>query len=480
MVIRFLLLLVVFLIGLLPVTANADLNGTPSGIPGIDYQIIPGVNAPAASGPVDSLTGINGPTLPSPGVVPPPLFNPDGSAFVPGTPIEMPVRADGGRYRYEFDPITNMYVPLMSGDASPQARDPFAGLVPLAAPLFNPDGTSFIAGSALPMPVRADGTQLEYKWDTKSGLYIPVVNGVAMTQSAAINPFYGSDGSIIAGNGPITGSLISVSSIDPLTGKSVRVVYRSNLPSVINPDGTTNDVNVIGSKPFDLTANPSKTPTEQQLGTWAVVDKNGVVINTIDCSASVCGKDGKLSGKIDEPSWAKGGCTNGCKLVMQIPPNPITGQSMGGFTTSAANKVIYQSGVFKIISSSNGKEITRTIEKGVITDVTGERVNLSTGIQLPSVIKDPALKKQVDIDIAAAGITPIKTTKGYQLNTNDQLSAVDSTLTVVAVKKGAKSKALSLTVDNQGELFVSTNSNLKGYSIQIQRDNKVLKSVKVS
>jgi len=165
---------------------------------------------------------------------------------------------------------------------------------------------------------------------------------------------------------------------------------------------------------------------------------------------------------------------------MQIPPNPITGQSMGGFNTSTTSKVVYEGGKFKVTSNVGGKAITRTIENGVITDVTGERVSLSTGIQLPSVIKDAALKKQVDLDLAAADITPIKTTKGYQLNTDDQLSAVDSTLKVVAIKKGAKARTLSLSVDNQGELFVATGTNLKGYAIQIQRGSKVLKSVKVS
>jgi len=34
---------------------------------------------------------------------------------------------------------------------------------------------------------------------------------------------------------------------------------------------------------------------------------------------------------------------------------------------------------------------------------------------------------------------------------------------VVAIKKGVKAKTLSLTVDNQGELFVATSTDLKGY-----------------
>jgi hypothetical protein len=431
----------------------------------------------AVAEPVDSPTGIDGPTMLVP--LPPPLFNDDGSPFIPGTPIVLPIREDGGQYKYEFDPSSNMYVPLMEGDALPQDPDPLSGLVPLPPPLFNDDGSPFIPGTPIVLPIREDGTQLEYKWDAISGLYIPVVNGKAITDSVVIAPFYDSDGSVILGNGPIAGSLISITSVDPLTGKEVSVVYPSNQPPAINPDGTTNDVAVIGYTPFDLTANPSETPLDQQVGTWAVVDKNGIVINTIDCSSSICGVGGKLGGKIDEPSWAKGGCPDGCQLVIQVPPNPITGQSMGGFATSSENMVSYNDGVFKVVTTDSGKEISRTIENGIITDATGERVSLNTGIQLPSVIKDPALKKQVDIDITAADITPIKTTKGYQLSTDDQLSAVDSTLKVIAVKKGAKKKAFSLAVDNQGELFIRTNSNLSGYKIKIKRGKELLKSISV-
>jgi hypothetical protein len=487
---RVILSLTVFAGGIFPISAVADLSGSQSGIPGVDYPIIPGVNAPPATGPVESLTGINGPTLPlNPDgsicnsctlvPLPPPLFNLDGTPFVPGSPLPLPPGSDTGNYKYEYDPISKMYVPLRDGDMRPYAQDPFVGLVPLAPPLFNQDGTPFVPGSPLEMPVRADGTKLEYQWDAASGLYIPVVNGVAMSQTVAIKPFYDSNGKILPGNAPITGSLISVTSIDPLTGKEVQVVYRSNLPPVVNPDGTTNDVNVIGSKPFDLTANKSSIPVEQQQGTWAVIDKNGVVINTIDCSTSICGKDGKLGGKIIEPDWAKGGCPDGCRLVMQVPPNPITGQSMGGFSTTASNKVVFEGGVFKVTSTVNGRQVSRSIRNGVITDVTGERVELSTGIQLPSVIRDASLKRQVDAELRAADITPVKTTRGYQLVTEDQLSAVDSTLRIVAVKKGVRSKSFKLTVDNVGELFVLTSTDLSGYEIQIKRGARTLKSVKV-
>ena len=153
---------------------------------------------------------------------------------------------------------------------------------------------------------------------------------------------------------------------------------------------------------------------------------------------------------------------------------------MGGFTTTTANKVIYQGGVFKVISTVNGKQVSRSIKDGVITDITGERVELSTGIQLPSVIKDANLKKQVDAALKTADIDPVKTATGYQLATNDSLPAIDSTLKVVAVKKGAKAKTLKLTVDQTGELFVPTTADLSGYEIQIKRGSKLLTKVAVS
>jgi hypothetical protein len=112
--------------------------------------------------------------------------------------------------------------------------------------------------------------------------------------------------------------------------------------------------------------------------------------------------------------------------------------------------------------------------------VTGEKVDLSTGYQMPSVIKDANLKKQVDAALKTADIDPVKTATGYQLATADDLPAIDATLKVVAVKKGAKARTLKLTVDQTGELFVPTTSDLTGYSIQIQRGSKVLKSVTVS
>ena len=460
--------------------ANTNPDGSPTGIPGIDYPIIPGVNAPPASGPVESLTGINGP-IQSVTPLPPPLYNLDGTPFIPGSPLPLPPGSDASNYQYEYDPLTNLYVPLRPGDARPMPLDPYVGLVPLAPPLFNSDGTPFIPGTPLEIPERADGVKFSYVWDAATGLYMPTKpDGQLINSDVQVKSIYGSDGSIAAGGGPITASLISVTVFDQVTGKEVSVTYRSNLPPVINPDGTTNNANVIGAKPFDLSANPSKTPRDQQIGTWAVVDKNGLVINTIECSEILCGQAGKYGGQIEEPDWAKGGCPDGCKLVLQVPANPITGLSMGGFVSTATNKVTYQNGSFRILAKDGGKNITRTIRNGVITDTTGEKVDLSTGIQLPSNIKDAGLKRQVDAALRSIEIEPVKTTTGYQLVIDNDLPAIDASLKVVAVKPGVRARTLKLTVDKTGELFVPTTADLSGYDIQIKRGAKTLTSVKVA
>ena len=106
-------------------TADTHDAGRPTNIPGIDFPIIPGVNAPFASAPAGAPAVnpdgslVNPPIVLPPGFrpgdpapLPPPLFNPDGTPFVIGTPLEMPVRADGTRLSYDFDPLTGLYMPV--------------------------------------------------------------------------------------------------------------------------------------------------------------------------------------------------------------------------------------------------------------------------------------------------------------------------------------------------------------------------------
>jgi len=414
------------------------------------------------------------------------LFNNDGTPFVIGTPLDMPVRADGTRLSYDFDPLTGLYVPVtrVANEPAPIITEPSkiynpdgtpfipGSAAPLPPPLFNSDGTPFVVGSPLEMPVRADGTRLSYEFDPVTRMYWPTTGGEMLVSSPA---------------NPEAGGISKTLVYDPITKTTVSVTYRSAQLAVINPDGSSNDFSKIVLPKITENTTITTVPKREQIGSWAVVDKYGNVVNAIVCTERVCGGDGEWGGKITDPIT----CPNGCQLVLQVPPNPNTGQSMGGFTTGGDKKVTYKNGEFKVTSSitlptdttgkaGSAKTVVRTIKDGVITDVTGEKVDLSTGIQLPSVIKDAALKKQVDADIKAADITPVKTTKGYQLNTDDQLSAIDSTLKIVAVKKGSKAITFKLTVDNLGELFVPTTVDLTGYLIQIQRGSNVLKSVKVS
>ena len=119
----------------------------------------------------------------------------------------------------------------------------------------------------------------------------------------------------------------------------------------------------------------------------------------------------------------------------------------------------------------------RTIKNGVLTDVTGERIDLSTGFQLPSVIRDAQLKKKVDTAIAQVEIETVKSNAGYQLTTTEQLPAIDSSLKITAIKSGSKTRSLKIDIDKTGELFLPTTADLTGYEIQIKRGSKVLKRV---
>ena len=438
--------------------------------------------------------------------LPPPLFNPDGSPFVVGSKLEMPVRADGSKLEYDFDPVSGWYIPAATNStplASQFNKDgalafrpdgtPLAGFNPdgsvntnlpkpvapanpiiynpdgtlftpntpgpLPPPLFNPDGSKFIAGSKIQTPVRADGTQISYEYDAGTGLYWPAATG--------IKP-------------PVVIPAPGVSAItfvyDDVAKQMIPVTYRSAQIPAVNFDGSANTASKVTIPDVDITTPLTSIPKAAQIGSWAVVAKNGAVVNSILCSQNVCGPNGEWGGKVTDQA----NCPDGCKLVLQIPANPITGQSMGGYLTGGDNKVTYKNGEFKVatpVSSGASKNLVRTIKNGVLTDVTGERIDLSTGFQLPSLIRDAQLKKRVDTAIAQVEIEPVKLTAGYQLATTAQLPAIDTSLKITAVKTGAKTRSLKIDIDKTGELFLPTTADLSGYEIQIKRGSKVLKRV---
>jgi hypothetical protein len=445
--------------------------------------------------------------------LPPPLFNPDGTPFVVGSKLDMPVRADGSKLEYDFDPISGWYIPVQSStaplpsqfnkdgalafrpDGTPLAGFNADGSVntnlpkpvapatpviynpdgtlfspnspgPLPPPLFNSDGTPFVVGSKILTPVRQDGTQIAYDYDAGTGLYWPVSTGI---KSPVVTP------------APGVSAITFV--YDGVTKQMVPVTYRSAQIPAVNFDGSLNTASKVVI-PDVSTATPITTiPRSAQIGSWAVVGKNGAVINSILCSENVCGPNGDWGGKVVDPA----NCPDGCSLVLQVPPNPITGQSMGGYLTSGVNKVTYRNGEFKVAApatsagsrSANPKTVVRTIKDGVLTDVTGERIDLSTGFQLPSNIKDNQLKKKVDTVISQVEIDAVKANAGYQLTLTEQLPAIDTSLRITAIKQGAKSRTLKIDIDKSGEIFLPTNADLTGYELQIKRGGKVLKRVQI-
>jgi hypothetical protein len=109
-----------------------------------------------------------------------------------------------------------------------------------------------------------------------------------------------------------------------------------------------------------------------------------------------------------------------------------------------------------------------------------ELPDVPANLRQPIALTDPIAREIVNQEFAAAVILAKKTRKGYLLETDDQISYVDKTLKVVATKKGAKPRALTLSVDADGELFVPTGVNLKGFQLQIKRGNKLIKAIKLS
>ena len=104
---------------------------------------------------------------------------------------------------------------------------------------------------------------------------------------------------------------------------------------------------------------------------------------------------------------------------------------------------------------------------------------IPANLRQPIAITDESIQNLVDTEFSNAEIVAKKTKKGYLLDTDDQISYVDKTLTIVATKKGAKSKTLTLSVDSKGELLVPTGMTLKGYQLLIKRGSTVLKAIKL-
>lgn len=237
------------------------------------------------------------------------------------------------------------------------------------------------------------------------------------------------------------------------------------------------------------TAIPMTAAAASKVGSWAVVDARGNVIDAIACTAAVCGKKGAMKGRIADELLPNANCPPaGCALVMQIPGSTAASSSLTGFLSDEDSKVTFKNGVFtvkteEVVMTAAGIERTvvktRTIKDGILTDTTGERIDLATGIQLPSRITDPTLKKIVDAEIKKASIVPVVQEDGILLASPVIFSAIDTNLKVVAVK-GGRTRTLPIGIDETGKIFLKTSADLEGYEIQIKRGTKTLKKLKVA
>jgi hypothetical protein len=212
-------------------------------------------------------------------------------------------------------------------------------------------------------------------------------------------------------------------------------------------------------------------PYEEQIGSWAVVDLNGNVINAIVCQEKVCGPNGEFKGKL--PDGYAGGCIGGCSLVLQIAPNPITGQSMGGLTTSPGTKVTYSDGIFTvertIVTNEKNTIVIDTIQNGIETNFFGQKRDLTT-----SEILYVPLEKAFADAINSGNVLISKSKSSYVFDVNFDTSKTDRTVKISASKSGYKTKVITLKLNSQGDLVLPSTTSLKGYKLTISQGNEIL------
>lgn len=489
-----------------PPATNPD--GTPV-VPGPVTPII-GYNTdgtPIFGGPTDRYVG-GAPVPPMNGYssATPPIIgrNPDGSNRY--DPNWVPPVVPGGFYSGangpsfgipELDSNGNvLYIPTFDAFGNqvnvppppsyvPQ-RDIQGNLLPFVAPQYDLQGNAIPTGGAQSAPTFGAPIGFNLDGSVRYGA-IPVAVEAQSTLSTwgvtGTNPDGSPQYGIVTGNNPNPVVPIGVDS----NGKTIFGVPPSLQQAVKNTllGAPTPGFDSYGNS----TAIPMTSAAASKIGSWAVVDARGNVIDAIACTDAVCGKKGAMKGKIADEMLSNANCPPaGCSLVMQIPGSATTANSLTGFLTDEDSKVTFKNGVFtvktkEVIATADGAERTvtrvRTIKDGIMTDTTGERINLATGAQLPSRITDSVLKKIVDTEIRKAPVVPVVQEDGILLASPVLFSAIDTNLKVVAVK-GGRTRTLLLGVDESGKIFLKTTADLAGYEIQIKRGTKTLKKLKVA
>jgi hypothetical protein len=137
-------------------------------------------------------------------------------------------------------------------------------------------------------------------------------------------------------------------------------------------------------------------------GTWAMVDGSGNVTNIIVCQPSVCGS----------------GFFAGSKVVLQVPANPVTNTSQGGYyNPDPQNPVKYneQNNTFSVGAPIAPAPVTRV---EVVDSVTlSATINSTTSTFSPnnvvngSVEFTPVVDTSTSATISATKVTPNSTVK---------------------------------------------------------------------
>lgn len=111
-------------------------------------------------------------------------------------------------------------------------------------------------------------------------------------------------------------------------------------------------------------ANASECTAENPCGTWAMLDNDNRVTNIIVCQPSVCGS----------------GTFAGIRVVLQVPANPTTHTSQGGWTSDSQRTVTYndQNSQFSVSSNTTTQPITKTEVVDSVTLSATVNSNVST------------------------------------------------------------------------------------------------------
>jgi hypothetical protein len=140
---------------------------------------------------------------------------------------------------------------------------------------------------------------------------------------------------------------------------------------------------------------------EDPCGTWAVVDDSGVVTNIIVCQPSVCGS-GRFGGN---------------KVVLQVPANPTTHTSQGGWRSDPQRTVTYsdQTNQFSVSSNIAPQPVTKTEVVDSVTLSATVNSNVST-FNSNSVVNGrveftPVVDSATSATISATKVTPNSVTK---------------------------------------------------------------------